>query len=88
MKGEDINEYLVKFEELVRLASYRFDILQTIETFAKGLPTGLYQKILEMDRPNTYKQWKNAAIQRQQLYIWLKARLNTHCRRSNSHQPV
>ncbi|SRR6266702_3501840 len=88
MKGEDIDEYLAKFEELVRLASYRFDIPQTIETFAEGLPMGLYQKILEMDRPNTYEQWKHAAIQRQQLYICLKARLSAHRGRNTSHQPA
>ncbi len=88
MKGEDIDEYLAKFEELVRLAGYRFDMPQTIETFAEGLPMGLYQKILEMDRPNTYEQWKHAAIQRQQLYMRLKARLNTHRGRGTNHQPT
>ncbi len=84
MKGEDIDEYLAKFEELVRLAGYQFDVPQTVETFTKGLPTGLYQKILEMDRPNMYEQWKNAAIQRQQLYVHLKARLNAHCRQNTN----
>jgi len=58
MKGEDIDVYVVEFEELVRLAGYHFDIPQTIETFTDGLPTGLYQKILEIDRPATYEQWK------------------------------
>ncbi len=40
---------MVEFEELVRLAEYRFDVPQTIETFTDGLPTGLYQKILKID---------------------------------------
>jgi len=51
---------------------------QTIETFTDGLPTGLYQKVLELDRPATYDQWKQAAINRQQDYIHMKARLKAH----------
>ncbi len=43
-----------------------------------GLPTGLYQKVLELDRPATYEQWKQAAINRQQDYIHMKARLKAH----------
>jgi len=78
MKGEDINAYIVEIEELIRLAEYRFDVPQTIETFTDGLPTGLYQKILELDRPQTYDQWKQAAINRQQDYIHMKARLKAH----------
>ncbi len=79
MKGEDINAYIVEIEELIRLAEYRFDVPQTIETFTDGLPTGLYQKVLELDRPATYDQWKQAAINRQQDYIHMKARLKAHC---------
>ncbi len=78
MKGEDINTYVVEIEELIRLAEYRFDVPQTIETFTNGLPMGLYQKILELDRPHSYKQWKQAAINRQQDYIHMKARLKAH----------
>jgi len=78
MKGEDIDAYIVEIEELIRLAKYRFDVPQTIETFMDGLPTGLYQKILELDRPVTYEQWKQAAINRQQDYIHMKARLKAH----------
>ncbi len=75
MKGEDIDNYVAKFKELVRMAGYRFDILQTIKTFTEGLPMGLYQKVLKFDQPHTYEQWKQAAINRQQTYIHMKARL-------------
>ena len=78
MKGEDIDAYVVEIEELIRLAEYRFDIPQTIEAFTDGLPTGLYQKILELDRPRSYEQWKQAAIDCQQDYIHMKARLKAH----------
>jgi len=78
MKGEDINAYIVEIEELIRLAEYRFDVPQTIEVFTDGLPMGLYQKILELDRPQTYNQWKHVAINRQQDYIHMKARLKAH----------
>ncbi len=67
MKGEDINAYIVKIE-----------VPQTIKAFTDGLPTGLYQKILELDRPRSYEQWKQAAINRQQDYIHMKARLKAH----------
>ena len=78
MKGEDIDRYIVEIEELIRLAEYRFDVPQTIEAFTDGLPTGLYQKVLELDRPATYEQWKQAAINCQQDYIHMKARLKAH----------
>ncbi len=78
MKGEDIDTYIVEIEELIRLAEYRFDVPQTIEMFTDGLPTGLYQKILELDRPRSYEQWKQAAINRQQDYIHMKAQLKAH----------
>ncbi len=75
MKGEDIDSYIAKFKEAIRMAKYRFDIPQTIKTFTEGLPTGLYQKVLEYDRPCLYEQWKQAAINQQQLYMHMKARL-------------
>src|SRR6266571_6634884 len=78
MKGEDIDAYIVEIEELIRLAEYRFNIPQTIETFTDGLPIGLYQKVLELDRPTTYDQWKQAAINHQQDYIHMKAQLKAH----------
>ncbi len=78
MRGEDINAYVVEFKELVRLAGYRFDVPQTIKTFTNGLPMGLYQKILEIDQPVTYEQWKQAATDWQQQYIHMKARLKAH----------
>jgi len=78
MKGEDIDAYMVEFEELTRLAGYRFDVPQTIEAFTNGLPTGLYQRILKIDQPITYKQWKQAATDRQQQYIHMKAQLKAH----------
>jgi len=46
---EDINSYIAEFEEAIQMAEYRFDVPQTIETFTEGLPTGLYQKVLEFD---------------------------------------
>jgi len=78
MKGEDIDAYIVEIEELIRLAEYRFDVPQTIKMFMDGLPTGLYQKVLELDRPHTYEQWKQAAINCQQDYIHMKVRLKAH----------
>jgi len=78
MKGEDINLYIAEFEEAVRTVDYRFNVPQTIDTFTEGLPMGLYQKILKLNRPHSYDQWKQAAIDRQQVYMHMKARLQAH----------
>ncbi len=78
MKGEDIDSYIAKFEETVRMAKYRFNVPQTIETFTEGLPTGLYQKVLEYNGPHSYEKWKQAAIDQQQVYMHMKARLQAH----------
>jgi len=78
MKGEDIDSYIAEFKEVVQMAEYRFDIPQTIETFTEGLPMGLYQKILELDQPHSYEQWKQVAIDHQQMYMHMKARLQAH----------
>ena len=87
MKGEDIDTYIIEIEELIQLAEYRFDVPQTIEVFTDGLPTGLYQKILELNRPITYNQWKQAAINHQQDYIHIKAQLKAHCRGITTSRP-
>ena len=73
MKGEDIDTYVMEFEELIRIAGYQFNVPQTIEIFTDGLPIGLYQKILKIDHPITYEQWKQAATDCQQQYIHMKA---------------
>jgi len=78
MKGEDIDSYIAEFKEAVQMAEYRFDIPQTIETFTEGLPVGLYQKVLKFDQPHSYEQWKQAAIDQQQTYMHMKARLQAH----------
>ncbi len=78
MKGEDIDLYIAEFEELVQMAEYRFDVPQTIKTFTEGLPIGLYQKILKLNHPHSYEQWKQAAIDTQQTYMHIKVRLRMH----------
>ncbi len=60
------------------MAEYRFDVPQTIKTFTEGLPMGLYQKVLELDRPHSYEQWKQAVTDQQQTYMHMKARLQAH----------
>ncbi len=87
MKEEDIDSYIAKFEEAVRMAEYRFDVPQTIKTFTEGLPMGLYQKVLKFNRPHSYEQWKQAAIDWQQTYMHMKARLWAHRRGSTQPRP-
>ncbi len=87
MKGEDIDSYIAEFEEAVRMAKYRFDVPQTIETFTEGLPVGLYQKVLEFNQPHSYKHWKQVAIDQQQTYMHMKMRLRAHRGSTPRQQP-
>src|SRR6266702_1204479 len=58
MKEGDIDAYVAQFEELARMAGYRLDEPQTIDTFTVGLPLNLYLKTFKLDQPRTYQQWR------------------------------
>ena len=45
MQGQDLNEYIAKFEELVQHTQYDINGLQTINMFTRGLPITLYETI-------------------------------------------
>ena len=74
MEKQNLDEYVAKFERLVRHAGYDLDNLQTIDLFTAGLPNQLYQKIYDLDDPQTYNQWKTCALERQRKWIHAQAR--------------
>ena len=76
MKGEDMDDYVAKFERLARHAGYNLDDIQTLDLFTAGLPNALYQKVYELDNPQTYAQWKHHALERQRQWLHVKTRLN------------
>ena len=73
MEKQNLDEYVAKFERLVRHAGYDLDNLQTIDLFTAGLPNQLYQKIYDLDDPQTYDQWKTHALERQRRWIHAQA---------------
>ncbi|KAH9030849.1 hypothetical protein EDB83DRAFT_2525871 [Lactarius deliciosus] len=76
MIGDDIDSYVTNFEQLARKADYRLNDRQTLDRFTAGLPKALFTKIYELDDPQNFNEWKDAAIRRQKQYIHLRARLN------------
>src|SRR5258708_33838735 len=65
MEKQNLDEYVAKFEKLVRHVGYNLDNIQTLDLFMAGLPTQLYQKIYDLDDPQNYNQWKTCALERQ-----------------------
>ena len=76
MQGQDLDEYIAKFEELVRHVQYDINGPQTINMFTRGLPITLYETIFQHDNPRTFEQWRMAALKRQGLWFHMNARHN------------
>ena len=76
MKGEDMDDYVAKFERLAQHAGYNLDNIQTLDLFTAGLPNALYQKVYELDNPQNYAQWKHHALECQCQWLHVKTHLN------------
>ena len=76
MQGQDLNGYIAHFEELVHHAEYDINGPQTIDMFTRGLPTSLYKTIYQHDQPETFEQWRKAALKRQGHWFHMNARKN------------
>ena len=72
MKGENLDEYISKYEALTLEAGYRRDDPLCLRKFTDGLPHDLYKDCKRLDCPGTYEEWKESAIQRQGEYIHFK----------------
>ncbi|KAH8978762.1 hypothetical protein EDB92DRAFT_2119081 [Lactarius akahatsu] len=87
MIGDDIDSYVTNFEQLARKADYRLNDHQTLDRFTAGLPRALFTKIYELDDPQTFNEWKEAALRRQKQYIHLRARLGLNATPRNTPPP-
>src|SRR6266702_6058626 len=85
MKDGDINAYVAQFKELARMAGYRLDEPQTIDTFMARLPLNLYLKTFELEQPRTYQQWREVVVKHQQQYVHAQARMDAH--KNNNPKP-
>ena len=68
MQGKELDNYIAYFEGLVHLAGYNPNDHLCLKYFTDGLPTGLYQDVLKLNRPQNYREWKEAAIDRQGIW--------------------
>lgn len=72
--NDNVAAYVAKFETLVRKAGYDLGDYMVIQVFTNGLPTGLYEKILTIDNPHTYEDWRQCVLRRQEEFLHMKAR--------------
>src|SRR6202012_3239357 len=63
--GTNVDEYIAKFETLVWKAGYDLGDYMVIQVFTNGLPVGLYEKILTINNPHTYKGWRRCILKQQ-----------------------
>ena len=63
MKIPEIDQYIAKFEDLVRLAGYTIGNEETINFFLKGLSQSVLEDVMKPPFVTTYNDIKNHAIQ-------------------------
>ena len=54
MKGNLINKYVLDFEELVRMARYAIESIETMAMFLNGVNSGILQEIMKPPVPHNY----------------------------------
>ena len=76
MKGEDLDGYVSKFQNLARKAGFGLDEEGTLIMFQKGLPPDLMKNCVKFCHPEDWDEWTRAANLQHQEYIMLRARVN------------
>ena len=78
MERGDLDGYISKFEELVRQAGLDVNHDLVLDKFTDGLPTEMYAYIYNNydPVPQTYEQWRTAAIDRQKKWTHMRGRLD------------
>jgi hypothetical protein len=84
MKDSNIDEYVVYFDNLVNKAGYD---LQTLKKFTNGLLIGLFENIYQFDTPQTYEQWRQAALSQQKKWIHMQS-LHQAQKNLNAYKPT
>ena len=69
MKGSDVDQYIVDFEELAFQAEMDLDEPTTMRMFSNGLPKILSDACLDHDNPETFEEWIRSAQNRQTIYL-------------------
>jgi hypothetical protein len=63
MKAPEIDEYILKFEELCNKAGYMMDNTEVTYLFLKGLPKPILEDVIKGPQVGSYKDLKDRAIQ-------------------------
>lgn len=77
MENSQLNKFVNKFELLVLHAGLNPDSTLVLHKFTYGLPRAMYESIYKLQpRPITYKQWCDAALEQQKVWVHLKGLLD------------
>jgi hypothetical protein len=78
MERGDIDGYISKFEQTVRLAGLDINEQMVVDKFTDGLPNDMYATLYEQNpAPITYEQWRHGAVQQQKKWVHIRGRLST-----------
>jgi hypothetical protein len=71
----DLDKLITEFEQLVCHAGYDINQDLVLRIFTSALPNTMYKYILRtLPQLATYKQWRSAAIDQQQVYVHMRNR--------------
>ena len=73
MKEGRIDEYIVAFERLAHRANADLNDPLNLRLFARGLPKALCDACIDIDSPETFEQWSNAAQRHQRNWLCKQA---------------
>jgi hypothetical protein len=70
----DLDALITEFEQLVRHAGYDINQELVLRVFTSALPDAMYAHIMRGPKPQSYEDWRYAAIEQQKLYTHMKNR--------------
>jgi hypothetical protein len=71
----DLDKLITEFEQLVCHAGYDVNQDLVLRIFTSALPNAMYEYIVRTIPPTaTYEQWRNTAIEQQQIYVHMRNR--------------
>jgi hypothetical protein len=68
----DLDALITEFEQLVHHAGYDINQELVLCIFTSALPDAMYAHIMRGPKPQTYEDWRQAAIKQQKLYTHMK----------------
>jgi hypothetical protein len=69
MKDGHIDTYIARFAQLAHRGGHNVDQPELLRLFGQGLPQTLANKCLELNNPNTFEEWAQAAQRNHKIYL-------------------